>query len=184
MGQNNFASIVALMTIVLGEGWWVVVGSLNYNWRYCGFRFNTFQCAGVAMTWLTYGAFSTFELIFWIYSWMNNQTFRLYKDLFSLIGVVVPLAIYGIPTGLWILALVYDNDIGNYDAYPNFIWMFGVSIGLWFLIPVTHLFLLDENFTLMYWRRQMLRAIGITGVRPGSVAPIVNSNVNIVAPLR
>jgi hypothetical protein len=184
MGQNNFAHITALMTIVLGEAWWVVVGSVNYHWRYCGFRFHNFQCAGVATTWLFYGGYSTFELIFWIYAWMNAATDQLYKDTFALIGVVIPLALYGIPTGLFILAMVYDADIGNYDAQPHFIWMFGVSIGLWFLIPITHLFLLDEGASLMYWRIQMMRAIGVTGVRPASIAPIVNDDTVIIAPVR
>ena len=63
------------MTIVLGEAWWVVVGSVNYHWRYCGFRFHNFQCAGVATTWIFYGGFSTFELVFWIYAWMLQNPF-------------------------------------------------------------------------------------------------------------
>lgn len=171
------------MTIVLGEAWWVVVGSVNYHWRYCGFRFHNFQCAGVATTWIFYGGYETFELIFWIYAWMNAATDQLYKDTFALIGVVVPLALYGIPTGLFILAMVYDADIGNYDAQPNFIWMFAVSITLWFLIPITHLFLLDEGASLMYWRIQMMRAIGVTGIRPAAIVTN-DADTVIIAPVR
>ena len=177
MGQNNFPHVLALLNIGLAQAWWVVAGSVDYSWRYCGFRFENFRCAGIAATWITYGGFANFELIFWLYSFMSADNFFAYKNVMALLGVIIPLGIFAVPTALFILALVYDDDITNFDAYPNFIWMFGVSIGLWFLYPVSHLFLLDENYSIMYWRKHMMRSIGVTGVMPSSVS--VNSNVSL-----
>lgn len=182
MGPNNFAQITALMTIVLGEAWWIVVGSVDYHWRYCAFNFNSFNCAGVATTWIFYGGFSTFELILWLYAWCNAETDLFYKETLAFYGVIVPVVLYGIPVALFVLAMVYDADINNYDAAPNFIWLFAVSIALWALIPLTHLFLLDEGASLMYWRITYMQAVGVTGVRPVAVAPMVNNNAVVIAP--
>ena len=179
MGQNNFPHVLALINIILAEAWWIVIGSVDYSWRYCGFRFENFRCAGISATWVVYGSFSTFEFIFWLYSFLSADNFFAYKNVMALLGVILPLGIFGIPTVLFILSWVYDDSISDYDTYPNFTWIFAISIGLWFIYPVSHLFLLDDGYSIMYWRQHMMRSIGVTGVRPASMS---NNNSNIAAP--
>jgi len=177
----NFPHIAALLSILLGEAWWILVGSLDYNWRYCGFNFSSWNCAGVSTSWIVYGGFSTFELIFWIFSWINADNFLSFKRTMALIGTVVPLVIYAIPVILWILSFIYDFDPTNTTTKPNFIWMFAVGIGMWFITIVSHLFLLDDTYTILFWRQQMMMAIGVT---PSGRNTAISSNVNnnVVSP--
>ena len=143
--QYIIAHVMIFIMSILGTAWsfihmFVSGGTRQTPFKDCGFKFESWECAGYATSWISFWLISTVEMILWCLSWIGPAAFKAYMFWASYFGLWVAIGLYFIPLLFWIIAIPKENLT---DTNSEVLWVLIVGSVMWIMNFLIHFFFMD-----------------------------------------